>query len=89
MSEKIAAVIRTQNREHWMTRLSAAAVPAAPIHTAIEAFHHPQMQASGMIQSAPDGSVDQIALPFKLEGKRPPFRKRAPDLGEHDDLLPI
>ena len=88
MSEKIAAVIRTETREYWMKKLAAAAVPSAPIHTPVEAFHHPQMQASGMIQSALDGSVDQIALPFKLEGERPPFRQRAPDLGEHNDLLP-
>ncbi|MFZ5932265.1 MAG: CaiB/BaiF CoA transferase family protein [Pseudomonadota bacterium] len=87
MSALIGDVIRTQTRAHWMRVLDEVGVPNAPVHTPVEAFNHPQTQASGLIQGSADGSSPQVALPLKFDRARLPYRHRAPKLGEHNDLL--
>jgi len=87
MSTLIGDVIRTQPRAHWMAELDKVGVPNAPVHTPVEAFNHPQTQASGLLQKAADGSVAQVTLPMKFDHARLPYRHRAPKLGEHNDLL--
>ena len=87
MSANIGAVISTHPRAHWAEVLNAANIPNAPLHTPVEAFNHPQAHVSGMLQPGEDGAGEQIALPLKLNGARPRYRKRAPRLGEHNGLL--
>lgn len=87
MSGNIGAVIATRSRAHWEKVLNAANIPNAPLHTPVEAFNHPQAQVSGMLQPGEDGAGIQIALPLKLDGARPRYRRRAPKLGEHNTEL--
>ncbi|MEQ1889997.1 MAG: CoA transferase [Alphaproteobacteria bacterium] len=87
LSQLIGDVIGTRPRAHWMAELEKIAVPHAPVHTPLEAFNHPQTQASGLVQQGVDGATAQIALPLKFDHARLPYRHRAPKLGEHNDLL--
>lgn len=87
MSANIGAVIANHPRAYWAEKLNAANIPNAPLHTPVEAYHHPQATVSGILQGGEDGSELQVALPLKLNGKRPPYRRRAPKLGEHNDIL--
>ena len=52
----IADVIRTAPRDAWLAKLDAAGVPCAPMLAVDEVLAHPQSQAVGMLQPAPDGS---------------------------------
>jgi crotonobetainyl-CoA:carnitine CoA-transferase CaiB-like acyl-CoA transferase len=40
-----------------------------------------------MIQESPDGRLTIMGLPLSFDGERPPFRRAAPQLGEHTDEL--
>jgi len=80
-------IIRTRPRAHWMAELDKVGVPNAPVHTPLEAFNHPQMKASGLLQAGTEGGSQQISLPLKFDHTRLPYRNRAPKLGEHNDLL--
>ena len=39
-----------------------------------EVMAHPQTQALGMLQDAPDGSISLMGLPVSFNGARPPLR---------------
>ena len=38
-----------------------------------------------MIREVPDSPLEVMGLPFSIDGRRPDFRSRAPQLGEHTD----
>lgn len=71
----------------WSAWLDEAGVPSAPIHSVEEVIAHPQTQALGIIQQAPDADMRLVGLPLSFNGRRPPLRRVAPDLGEHNDDL--
>jgi crotonobetainyl-CoA:carnitine CoA-transferase CaiB-like acyl-CoA transferase len=83
----IIPVLKQQTRDHWQQALDAVGVPSAPIQNTAEMCDHPQTQALEIIQEAPDGSIKVIGLPLSFDGARPPFRTRAPDLGQHNDEI--
>ena len=87
LCQQMEDVIATESRSVWMERLNEANVPNAPIHTPLETFEHPQIQASGLLQGSEDGAARQIAIHLTIDGKRLPYRRRAPALGEHNALL--
>lgn len=87
LSKLMGDVMLANTRAHWMAVLEGVGVPNAPVHTVLEAFEHPQTEASGLMQKGADGSTPQVTLPLKLDSARLPYRHRAPKLGEHNDLL--
>ncbi len=87
LSGLMADVLATRPRADWMRTLDAVNVPNAALHSPREALEHPHTLASGVLQSGEDGSAQQIALPLSLDGKRLPYRRRAPGLGEDNHLL--
>jgi crotonobetainyl-CoA:carnitine CoA-transferase CaiB-like acyl-CoA transferase len=37
------------------------------------------------MQGAPEVDIPFVGLPLSFDGQRPPIRRRAPKLGEHND----
>jgi len=81
----IEEVTRTGTSAAWQTVLEAAGVPSAPMQSVDEVLAHPQTKALGMLQESPDGRLTIMGLPLSFDGERPPFRRAAPQLGEHTD----
>lgn len=83
----VADVVKGASREHWQSVLDAAGVPCAPMLSLDEVLAHPQCQALGMLQDAPDGGIPLMGVPLSFDGERPPFRTSPPALGEATDLV--
>jgi crotonobetainyl-CoA:carnitine CoA-transferase CaiB-like acyl-CoA transferase len=84
---EIRAIIARQPSHHWVERLEAAGVPCAPVQDLKHAVEEPQAAALGMIAEVPDSGLSLIGLPLSFDGERPPMRRRAPELGEHNEEL--
>jgi crotonobetainyl-CoA:carnitine CoA-transferase CaiB-like acyl-CoA transferase len=80
----IEAAMRARSRAEWMERLEAAGVPCAPINTLAELAEQEQTDAVEMLQQAPGLAKPFVGLPIQFDGVRPPIRRRAPRIGEHD-----
>jgi crotonobetainyl-CoA:carnitine CoA-transferase CaiB-like acyl-CoA transferase len=89
----IDAAVAKEPRDSWISRLEAAGVPCAPLQSVDQVAAHPQTRALEMIQPGPDGSMSLMGLPLSFDGKRPPFRKLPPRLGEDGEgvarLFPV
>jgi crotonobetainyl-CoA:carnitine CoA-transferase CaiB-like acyl-CoA transferase len=83
----IEDVTRSDTSAAWQATLEAAGVPSAPMQSVDEVVAHPQTKALGMIQESPDGRLTIMGLPLSFDGERPPFRRAAPQLGEHTDQI--
>ena len=66
----------------WIALLDAAGVPCAPVQDVAQMLEHPQTRALGLLQQVPGSSIPLIGLPVRLDGARPPPRRRSPALGE-------
>jgi crotonobetainyl-CoA:carnitine CoA-transferase CaiB-like acyl-CoA transferase len=78
-------VLRREPADHWVSVLQAVSVPVGPINEVDEAFA--LAESLGM---APVETVDGVPLvrpPLRLDGERPPIRRRPPALDEHGDEL--
>jgi crotonobetainyl-CoA:carnitine CoA-transferase CaiB-like acyl-CoA transferase len=83
----IEEVTRTDTSAAWQVVLEAAGVPSAPMQNVDAVLAHPQTKALGMLQESPDGRLTIMGLPLSFNGERPPFRRAAPQLGEHTGEL--
>ena len=81
---EIQAVLLTRTKGEWVDILSAVDVPCAPINKVEDVLAHPQTAATGMLQAVPGLGVSLMTLPIKFDGRRPPVRRPAPALGEHN-----
>ena len=77
-------MILKRTRAGWLERRERAGVPCAPIQNLAEVLAEPQTAATGMLQAVPDLGLELLGLPLSFDGERPPIRRRAPHLGEHD-----
>src|SRR6202012_762901 len=78
----LADIFKTETRGHWAALLDEAGIPNGPINTMDQVVADPQTQALGQIQRQPGSDLALVGLPLSFDGARPPFAKRAPDLGE-------
>jgi len=81
----IVEIVRQRPCAHWVARLEAVGVPCAPINDLRQVEALPQTAALGIMQSAPEVGIDFVGLPLSFDGQRPPIRRRAPKLGEHNE----
>ena len=79
----IEDVVGQKPRAFWLAHLDTAGVPATPIQSIDQVLAHPQAQALGMLQQAPDSDMQLMGLPVSFAGKRPPYRRSPPELGAH------
>ena len=73
----------------WSDRLDEAGVPSAPIHSVDQVVAHAQTRALGIIQRAPGVDMGLVGLPLCFDGRRPPFRRVAPSLGQHNESFAL
>ncbi|ALT80094.1 CoA-transferase [Paucibacter sp. KCTC 42545] len=86
----IAAVIKTQPRQHWLSAMEAAKVPCGPINNLAEAFADPHVQAREMTVAMPHPLSEQLRLvasPIKLSATPVRYRHAPPLLGQHSHEL--
>src|SRR5512132_4189701 len=84
---EMEAIFAARSSADWARRLDAAGVPNAPIQSIDQVVAHPQTRALGIVQPAPDVDMQLVGLPLSFDGKRPAFRRVAPDLGQHNDAV--
>ncbi|MDE0446107.1 MAG: CoA transferase [Spirochaetaceae bacterium] len=85
LKDELESALRRRPGAHWLERLAAAGVPAAPVNTIADLFEDPQIAARGML--VPVAGLQRFLVPgsplkftgVAAEGRRPP----APRLGEH------
>jgi crotonobetainyl-CoA:carnitine CoA-transferase CaiB-like acyl-CoA transferase len=89
LAELLSDRFRRDTSQIWLNKLSALAVPSAPINSVSEALAEPQAVASRMIQRVEHvaGSVDILGSPFKIDGHRPRIRRAPPTLGENTEEI--
>ena len=92
--ERLAAdlekTFHTQDREHWVSLLLKAGVPAGPISDYAEVFasDHARAREMKMTVAHPvEGAVPNIGFPVKLMGTPQQVRRPPPLLGEHNDEI--
>jgi crotonobetainyl-CoA:carnitine CoA-transferase CaiB-like acyl-CoA transferase len=83
----IEEALSTRGRDEWVELLGSNGIPCAPILDPEEAFHHPQVQALGILQSPADLEMPLVTAPWSINGERPPVRRRAPLLGEDNEAV--
>jgi crotonobetainyl-CoA:carnitine CoA-transferase CaiB-like acyl-CoA transferase len=83
---RLAARFATAPRATWLERLQHARVPCGPVREVHEAMADPALAARGMVapQRLSGGLVTPLmALPWRVDGTRPPLELPPPGLGEH------
>lgn len=89
LSEILIAIFETQARDHWVSVLKAAKIPASPIHDIEEALNDPQSAARGAIWTTPgrDGNdLSLMANPLRHMSRTPAVPAGPPPrLGEHSE----
>jgi crotonobetainyl-CoA:carnitine CoA-transferase CaiB-like acyl-CoA transferase len=82
---RIAALLRTRPREHWLRVLAEARVPAGPINRVDETAGDDALQARGLFFAldAGDRLVPQVGTGFHLDGAANVPRRPPPRAGEH------
>jgi crotonobetainyl-CoA:carnitine CoA-transferase CaiB-like acyl-CoA transferase len=81
-------VLRSRGRDHWLSALEAAKVPAGPINDLAQVFADPQVRARGMTVTVPHPrrrALELVASPIKLSATPPVVRRAPPLLGQHTD----
>jgi formyl-CoA transferase len=84
----LAALIRGQTRNHWITVLTEAGVPCGEIRSVGEVCDAPQLTSRGMVletEHPAAGLVRSIASPARFDGRPPPAANPAPMLGQHTE----
>lgn len=87
----LESIFQSRSTQEWLTQLSEAGVPHAPVQNYQELFDDPQAQARGIkvTVSDPDGKpVDLIGSPFQIDGAELPDPMCPPQLSaQTQDVL--
>lgn len=87
---RIAGILRTQPRAHWLDVLGAARVPAGPIQRLDELAQDAALHEAGFIyrMDGPDGPIPQVGLGMRFDGHSEGTGTPPPKLGQHtEDIL--
>jgi formyl-CoA transferase/CoA:oxalate CoA-transferase len=86
----VADRLRTQPRQYWIERLTAAGVPCGSVRNLQELFDDPQLQARDMIarvEHATIGQLRTLGVNVKLSATPGAVRTAPPTLGQHTDAV--
>ena len=83
LREKLERELAREDCSHWWERLSAAGVPAGPIHNVPDAFAYAATLGLDVVDEL-DG-VSTVAYPARLSRTPATTRRRPPDPNEHAD----
>ncbi len=88
---RIAAILRTRGRDHWLELFACHSIPAGPIHRLDEVAADPGLRARGLFyrMTAADGrELPQVNTGIRIDGEANAPRSAPPRLAEHgDDIL--
>ena len=87
LNELIEPELKQHPRSHWRDAFDQVSLPTAPVQDIPEMINDPQTEALGIIQSLAKNSPDLMGMPLSFNGERPPLRRYAPKLGEHNDEI--
>ena len=80
-------VLKLHPRRHWRDELDVVGVPTAPVQDVPEMMADPQTEALGILQDLAAQGPRLMGMPLSVDGERPPLRRYAPELGEHNDEI--
>jgi formyl-CoA transferase len=83
---KIEEALSNESASHWLEKLMAAGIPAAPINTYEDALKSEQAAVRKMEMNVPhpvEGTYKSLGFPVKLSGTPQQVRRPPPLLGEH------
>ncbi|PVF98487.1 CoA-transferase family III [Serendipita vermifera] len=86
--EEITTIMKGQNRDYWIQRLTGLGVPFGPINDIEQTFDHPQVRARGLVVEVDHPRVGPIKLvgpAVSYNGSRMKVRMAPPFLGQHTD----
>jgi crotonobetainyl-CoA:carnitine CoA-transferase CaiB-like acyl-CoA transferase len=91
IDERMSAWCAVRTREQALRELAEARVPGYPVNTIQEALDDPHNRAMGYFKRTAYPGLDHpaplVETPFRLSETPCSFRRRAPTLGEHTDLI--
>jgi len=79
--------LRRESASHWLERLEAAGIPAAPILAYDQVYTDPQARARGMVVDAENGETPLVGNPVKMSLTPWRLRRRAPSLGQDTEAV--
>jgi crotonobetainyl-CoA:carnitine CoA-transferase CaiB-like acyl-CoA transferase len=83
LREALEDELRRESSAHWLERLEAAGIPAAPILTYDQVYTDPHARARGMVIDAGNGGTTPlVGNPVKMSLTPWRLRRRAPGLGQ-------
>ncbi|MGD9829123.1 MAG: CaiB/BaiF CoA transferase family protein [Hyphomicrobiaceae bacterium] len=81
----IEPIVAEHPRQHWQQKLDAVGIPSAPVQNTSEMMADPQTLALGILQRLATGGPRLMGMPLSFNGERPPLRRLAPTLGQHNE----
>jgi len=88
LTVEIEAALAAHPAAHWWPLLSAAGVPAGPVHSVGQALEHPQVAGRGMVATFADApgvgrDIRVLRTGLQLDGAAPEVDRPPPMLGQH------
>jgi crotonobetainyl-CoA:carnitine CoA-transferase CaiB-like acyl-CoA transferase len=83
----LGEIFRTRGTAEWEDALAACGVPASALQDVAGVAGAAQTAALGMIGTLPGDATPQVALPLSFNGRRLPFKRRAPHRGADNDAI--
>jgi len=80
----------TGSASEWVARFERAGVPAGPVHSLAEVFAHPQVEASGLVETLEHpvlGTLKTVGPALRMSETPPSLRTAPPTLGQHTDEI--
>src|SRR5690606_23799101 len=86
---RIAALLKTRPRDHWLALLAENGVPAGPIYRVDEVANDPALRERGVVYrlEADGRAIPQVGLGIRVDGAEGGIRVAPPRLGEHTDQV--
>ena len=85
------AIVNAYTLEHGTEEIIEWAqmlrIPVAPVCNGQTVLEQDQLQSRNVYQDDPQGEFKQPAIPYRIDGERPPPPRPAPKLGEHHEKI--
>ncbi len=83
----IQGELRIRTRDDWLAALKAVGVPCSPLNTIADLLETEQLEAQELLRPVEGLPIRLVATPIWFDGERGPELQRAPELGEHNDIV--
>ncbi|KAK2599109.1 hypothetical protein QQS21_005450 [Conoideocrella luteorostrata] len=92
LGDALNAKFLEKKTSDWLGVFEGSGMPYGPINSMEQVFSHPQTVSRAMIvevedESAQSGTTRILGIPVKFSKDKPSIRSRAPQLGEHTELV--